>query len=452
MNLFNNVVNKDIDFLMSQVGRVILIGSESTIGVISSKALNYFDDRYILVKDLIRIGDIVQDSNKKYIIWSQVNDKKFGCYYRGILRRCNYLLNVAIAEDNKQVVKRYDVFVSNRVFEDTIGQTPIPLSQDQREVCITADGFTWQLKKQDRIIMCGRVWEVKGVDNTLGTMLKILVEEALINENDNLDKEIADYWKYNVRYTAITINNPLPIQIKEGQSIKLDVTTIPIGGTVEFSVSDNSIAVVNEDGTITGLKAGQTNIISVIKDTDIIASVDIEIVAVPQYTDIVIQNNSPMNLNVGQIIRLTAVTTPNGGEIEYVSSDDLVATVNSSGLITAVASGNATISVAIKDSSILKAIDINVDFEIQQSILLSSPKDYIETFGTLQITATTTPLDAKVTFMFEGAQNKCKFINVTDNRCTIKADSDVGFITIKAFLKDNINVIGSKRITIKNDW
>lgn len=452
MNLFDNVVNKDIDFLMSQAGRVISIGSEPTIGVILSKALNYFDDRYILIKDLIQIGDIIQDNNKKYIVWSQVNDKKFGCYYRGILRRCNYLLNIAIAEDNKQIVKRYDVFVSNRVFDDTIGQTPIPLSQDQREAYITADAFTEQLKKQDRIIMYGRVWEVKGVDNTLGSMLKILVEEALISENDNLEKEIADYWKYNIRYTAITINNPLPIQIKEGQSIKLDITTNPIGGTVEFSVSDNSIAVVNEDGTITGLKAGQTTIMSTIKDTDITASIDIEIVAVPQYTDIVIQNNSPISLNVGEIIQLTAVTTPNGGEIEYVSSDDLVVTVNSSGLITAIASGNATISVAIRDSSISKAININVDSQIQQSISLSSPKDYIETFGTLQITATTIPSNAKVTFMFEGAQNKCKFTNVADNSCTIKADSDVGFITIKAFLKDNVDVIASKRITIKNDW
>lgn len=54
--------------------------------------------------------------------------------------------------------------------------------------------------------------------------------------------------------------------------------------------------------------------------------------------------------------------------------------------------------------------------------------------------------------MFNGVQNKCKFVSVTDNSCIIKADSSVGIITIKAFLQDNATVIATKRIIIKNDW
>lgn len=296
--------------------------------------------------------------------------------------------------------------------------------------------------------MYGRVWEVKGVDNTLGSMLRILVEEALISENDNLEKEIADYWKYNVRYTAITINNPLPIQIKEGQSIKLDVTTIPIGGAVEYSVSDSSIAIVKGDGIITGLKAGKATIICNIKDTNFTASVDTEIVAVPHYTDIVIQNTLPISLNAGQAVQVTAVTTPNGGDVVYTSSDDSVATVNSSGLITAVASGSASITVTIKDTTISKMVNINVDSQIQKSISLTASSTKMGTYSTSKITATTVPIGLPVKFVIDGSACKCTLTNVTGNSCTLKSDGDVGFVIVKAYLADDVNVSKSVRITI----
>nr|WP_278321792.1 Ig-like domain-containing protein [Clostridium ljungdahlii] len=67
--------------------------------------------------------------------------------------------------------------------------------------------------------------------------------------------------------------------------MNLYVTTNPVGGAVEYSVSDSSIATVKEDGTITGMKAGKATMICNIKDTNVIVSVEIKIMAVSHYTD-----------------------------------------------------------------------------------------------------------------------------------------------------------------------
>ncbi|WP_082848516.1 Ig-like domain-containing protein [Clostridium ljungdahlii] len=54
------------------------------------------------------------------------------------------------------------------------------------------------------------------------------------------------------------------------------------------------------------------------------------------------------------------MTTPNGGEIVYTSSNDSATTVSASGLITAIASGNSTINITIKNTTISKTVNIDV--------------------------------------------------------------------------------------------
>lgn len=144
-----------------------------------------------------------------------------------------------------------------------------------------------------------------------------------------------------------------PSEIEVGTSQVLNVTIIPETASSEkilYQTSDAAIATVNEIGRVTGVKKGNVTITimcgNVKKELSIkIVNAKSDEIAV---TDIEIANHED-EVDVDKTITLSATVIPSNATdntVTYQSSDESIATVNSSGEVKGIAGGKVTITVS----------------------------------------------------------------------------------------------------------
>ena len=115
--------------------------------------------------------------------------------------------------------------------------------------------------------------------------------------------------------------------------------------TVTWTSSDESVATVDETGTVTAVAAGEANVTASVKDADIAASTHIKVVvtptgvAAPESIDLVTNGENTKDLDA-KLVPADATDV----KLAYESSDESVATVDETGKVTAVANGECTIT------------------------------------------------------------------------------------------------------------
>ena len=115
--------------------------------------------------------------------------------------------------------------------------------------------------------------------------------------------------------------------------------------TVEWTSSDESVATVDETGTVTAVAAGEANVTASVKDADIAASTHIKVVVTP--TGVVAPESIDLVTNGENTKSLDAKLIPADAtdvKLAYESSDESIATVDETGKVTAVANGECTIT------------------------------------------------------------------------------------------------------------
>ena len=115
--------------------------------------------------------------------------------------------------------------------------------------------------------------------------------------------------------------------------------------TIEWTSSDESVATVDETGTVTAVAAGEANVTASVKDADIAASTHIKVVVTP--TGVVAPESIDLVTNGENTKDLDAKLVPADAtdvKLAYESSDESVATVDETGKVTAVANGECTIT------------------------------------------------------------------------------------------------------------
>ena len=115
--------------------------------------------------------------------------------------------------------------------------------------------------------------------------------------------------------------------------------------TVAWTSSDESVATVDETGTVTAVAAGEANVTASVKDADIAASTHIKVVVTP--TGVVAPESIDLVTNGENTKDLDAKLVPADAtdvKLAYESSDESVATVDETGKVTAVANGECTIT------------------------------------------------------------------------------------------------------------
>ena len=150
--------------------------------------------------------------------------------------------------------------------------------------------------------------------------------------------------------------------INKNEKIKLNVEILPTEAenkNLKFSSSDNSIAIIDEEGYILGLSSGKCTITAKAENN---VSSSIEINVYSPVTDIGIDTTN-LNLEKGKTFKINVVIYPEDATnktIEFTSKDTDIATIDNDGNIYAKEIGNTEIIVRSVDSNIEKNINLHV--------------------------------------------------------------------------------------------
>ena len=194
--------------------------------------------------------------------------------------------------------------------------------------------------------------------------------------------------------------------------------------TIEWTSSDESVATVDETGTVTAVAAGEANVTASVKDADIAASTHIKVVVTP--TGVVAPESIDLVTNGENTKDLDAKLVPADAtdvKLAYESSDESVATVDETGKVTAVANGECTITTYViaktedAEASELSAVAVEaVDSEETDDSVATMPEDLAamdSAFGVV-------PEDLK-------AETK---VTVTTNVESVTLDKTEGVLTV----------------------
>jgi uncharacterized protein YjdB len=141
------------------------------------------------------------------------------------------------------------------------------------------------------------------------------------------------------------ISLPSVVAVEVGESKDIDVTVTPSNAeyTLTWAISDKSIATFNQNGTITGKSVGDTDL-KVTADNGVYAMCRISVYQ-PKPSSVVLP--SMTSLKVGDTYTLKPDVYPANAKytLTWSSRNSSVASVSSSGLVTAKSAGTATITV-----------------------------------------------------------------------------------------------------------
>ena len=153
--------------------------------------------------------------------------------------------------------------------------------------------------------------------------------------------------------------------------------------TIEWTSSDESVAKVDETGTVTAVAAGEADVTASVKDADIAASTHIKVVVTP--TGVVAPESIDLVTNGESTKDLDAKLVPADAtdvKLAYESSDESIATVDETGKVTAVANGECTITTYVvadakdAEASELSAVVVEVaDSEEADDSVATMPED-----------------------------------------------------------------------------
>lgn len=165
---------------------------------------------------------------------------------------------------------------------------------------------------------------------------------------------------------------------------------------MSYTSSDPNVLTVDENGNITAVGIGTAEVAMSSKDGKITTSKVVEVVVTPVSLDMV--DRITLTKEKNSKAKLEAVVQPEDAthvEIEFTSSNEDVATVNSDGEINAVDVGEATITASIKETDLTAECVVTVVPDIE-SIELSDTSLKLKKDGTAQLTATANPDGASI--------------------------------------------------------
>lgn len=199
---------------------------------------------------------------------------------------------------------------------------------------------------------------VATVDAT-GMVVAVSAGEADITASVT-DSEMSAVCKVTVKVAAkdITVPDNLDVKLNDGNETTVEATVSPADATdvkVSYASTDEAVATVDKDGKVKVLKAGECDITTtLLQDGEKVTEKTTHVKAFYEVESITLDSNEG-KLTVGNSHTIKATVAPEEvaakTTIEWSSSDEKVATVDSNGKVTAVSSGNATITATAGEES-----------------------------------------------------------------------------------------------------
>ena len=199
---------------------------------------------------------------------------------------------------------------------------------------------------------------VATVDAT-GMVVAVSAGEADITASVT-NSEMSAVCKVTVKVAAkdITVPDNLDVKLNDGNETTVEATVSPADATdvkVSYASTDEAVATVDKDGRVQVLQPGECDIVTTLmQDGEKVTEKTTHVKAFYEVESITLDSNEG-KLTVGNSHTIKATVAPEEvaaeTTIEWSSSNEKVATVDSNGKVTAVSSGNATITATAGEES-----------------------------------------------------------------------------------------------------
>ena len=151
--------------------------------------------------------------------------------------------------------------------------------------------------------------------------------------------------------------------INKNEKVSLEVKILPENATdktIKYSSSDTSIAMVDESGTILGLRSGNAIITAYSEKYNIKKEIKIQVYS--EVTDLIL-DVTDIVLIKGQSTKINANVMPedaNNPKVIFSSNNNAIATVDSEGNISAIEEGETQIIATTEENQIQKEVNVKV--------------------------------------------------------------------------------------------
>ena len=186
------------------------------------------------------------------------------------------------------------------------------------------------------------------------------------------------------------------ISLLEGETYWLDADATPAGQSITWRSDDSSVASVSSSGRVTAEGTGSTTIVASMTYDGVLYS-DSCHVSVSSGGSLTLSDHT-LALEAGQQRTLTARTSPTNSSVTWRSSDSGVASVSSSGAVTAVGAGSATITASMTYGNTTYSDECRVTVSEAAGITLSHSSLTLEVPLSQDLTVYTTPAGQRVTW------------------------------------------------------
>lgn len=173
-------------------------------------------------------------------------------------------------------------------------------------------------------------------------------------------KEVPEEPDIPIKEIQISVSkNP----INKNEKVSLEVKILPENATdktLKYSSSDTSIAMVDEEGTILGLRSGNATITAYSEKYNIKKEINIEVYT--EVTDLIL-DLSDIVLVKGQSVKINANVLPedaNNPKVIFSSNNNLIASVDNEGTIIGKEAGETQIIVTTEENQIQREVKVNV--------------------------------------------------------------------------------------------
>ena len=249
---------------------------------------------------------------------------------------------------------------------------------------------------------------------------------------------------------GVTVS-PSSVVIQQGNVQKLTASVVPENATNKeliYKSSNETVAIVSNDGIITARSEGWATITVCSKENQAIYGTCTVKVGLPVYVSKITLNTSNVTMWAGATTQLGVSIEPANADIKtvtYGSSNPDVATVSSTGLITAKKKGTTTITVTATDGS-GKSASCAVIVKQPVTGIQITPNGYTLVKGDVkQLSAVVSPADADNTGVIWTSSNTNIAAVSSDGRVTAVNE---GSCVITATCKDNASISASCTIVV----
>ena len=229
------------------------------------------------------------------------------------------------------------------------------------------------------------------------------------------DGEFTDSCTINIKkpetvipVTSVSLNKTT-LTLDKGDSETLTASVSPTDATnqaVTWSTSSDAVATVDSNGKVTAVGRGEASITATSADNAAIKATCKVTVNVP-VTGVSL-DESAATLSIKETLQLNAKVSPEDASnksVKWISTNTSVATVDSTGLVTAIAKGNATIIVETEDGKKTDECEVTVSVPVK-SVSVNPATAELIVGRTLTLEAKVLPKEANQGVVWSSTDDK----------------------------------------------